>query len=146
MPKNSRESIILAGILLKLGRYGFLRIYIILLGAKAWNACVAFMEYMPLMFGKQFCRNGASKFQNSLENSSRSDNCTNLAGGGRQYQCSHFLLVLCNDYCRHKTETALHYSHILTLYCYVCAFPSDSHTISGRDWTLLLAQTFYYWM
>ena len=41
----------------------------------------------------------------------------NLAVRGRQYQCSHFLLVLCNSNCRHKTETALHYSHILPLYC-----------------------------
>ena len=37
----------------------------------------------------------------------------NLAVGRRQYQCSHFLLALCNNYCHHKTETALHYSQIL---------------------------------
>ena len=37
----------------------------------------------------------------------------NHAVGGRQYQCSHFLILLCNNYCRHKTETALHYSHNL---------------------------------
>ena len=41
----------------------------------------------------------------------------NLTVGGRQYQCSHFLPLLSNNYCRHKTETTLHYSHILSLYC-----------------------------
>ena len=55
----------------------------------------------------------------------KSDNCTNLAVGGRLYQCSHFLLVLCNNYCHHKTKTALHFSHIFPLYCYICAFSSD---------------------
>ena len=39
----------------------------------------------------------------------KSDNRTNLAVGVRQYQCSHFLLPLCNNYCRHKTETTLQY-------------------------------------
>ena len=55
----------------------------------------------------------------------KSDNCTNIAAGGRQYQFSHFLLALCNNYCRHKTETALHYSHVLPLYSCACVFPSD---------------------
>ena len=54
-----------------------------------------------------------------------SDNQINLTVGGRQYQCSHFLLVLCNNYYCHKTETALNYSHILPLYCYACTFLSD---------------------
>ena len=48
----------------------------------------------------------------------------NLAVCGRQYQCSHFLLVRCINYCQHKTETALHFPHILPLYCYACAFAS----------------------
>ena len=42
----------------------------------------------------------------------KSDNCTNLTVGGRQYQYSHLFLVLCNNNCCHKTETVLHYSHI----------------------------------
>ena len=50
-------------------------------------------------------RHGASKFQ-------KSDGYKNFAIGVRQYQCRHFLLALCNNYCRHKTETALHCSHI----------------------------------
>ena len=40
----------------------------------------------------------------------KSDNCTNLTAGRRQYQLIQFLLVVCNNYCHHKTETALHYS------------------------------------
>ena len=36
----------------------------------------------------------------------------------------HVLLAMCNNYCSHKTETALHYSHILPLYCYACVFLS----------------------
>ena len=40
-------------------------------------------------------------------------------------QCSHFLLTLCNNYYHHKSETTLHYSHILPLYCYACAFPDE---------------------
>ena len=35
-------------------------------------------------------------------------------------------IALCNNYCRHKTETEIHYSHILLLYCYACAFPYNS--------------------
>ena len=55
----------------------------------------------------------------------KSDKCTNLAVGGRQYQYSRFLQALCNNYWHHKTETALHYSHILPLYCFACTFLSD---------------------
>ena len=54
--------------------------------------------------------------------------CWNFAFGGRQYQCSNFLLTLCNNYCRHKTETALHYSFILPIYWYACTFPSHLWT------------------
>ena len=57
-------------------------------------------------------------------NVQKSDNCKNLAVGGRQYQCSIFLVALCNNYRRHKTETALYYFHVLPLWCYACAFPS----------------------
>ena len=64
----------------------------------------------------------------------KSDNYTNLAVGRRQYQCCQFFLVLYNNYCCHKTETALHYSHILPLYCFACAFPSD---YSDHLWTQL---------
>ena len=65
----------------------------------------------------------------------KSDNCKNLAVGRRQYQCSHFILALCNNYCRHyKIETAMHYSHIFPLYCYTCSFPSD---YSYHLWTWL---------
>ena len=71
---------------------------------------------------KQFCRTSASQFWNSLVSS---DNHTNLAVGRTQYQCDHVLLVLYKNYCRHKTETALHYYHILPLYCYACAILSD---------------------
>ena len=45
---------------------------------------------------------------NLLLSVQKSDNRTNLAVGGWQYQCSHFLLALCSNYCSHKTETTLH--------------------------------------
>ena len=77
------------------------------------------------MCGKQFCRTGSSQFLNSVVKFPTSDNCMNLAVGGKLYQYSHFLLALCNNCCHHKTETALHYSHGFPLYCFVCTFPSD---------------------
>ena len=64
----------------------------------------------------------------------KSDNCTNLTVGRRQYQCSDFLLVLCNNYCHHKTEIALHYSHILPSTSMHAHSRPTSQTISRKDW------------
>ena len=61
----------------------------------------------------------------------------NLTVGGRQYQCSHFPLVLCNYFCHHKTKTALHYStHSLSTATHVHS-RLTSHIISGHNWNLL---------
>ena len=73
----------------------------------------------------------------------KSDNCTNLAVGRGQYQCSHFVLMLCNNYCHHKTETSLHYPtyyHSTAMHAHSCP---NSHTISGCDWNLLSGWTSY---
>ena len=48
-----------------------------------------------------------------------------LAVGGRQYQYNHSHLMLCNNYCRHNTKTALYFSHVLPIYFYACKLPSD---------------------
>ena len=53
------------------------------------------------------------------------DNRTNLAVGGRQYQCSHILLALCNNYCRHRLKLHCIIPTCNPLYCYACVFPSD---------------------
>ena len=47
----------------------------------------------------------------------------NLEVGRRQYQCSLFPLALYDNYCRHKTETALHYSHTPSLLLHMLIWP-----------------------
>ena len=60
----------------------------------------------------------------------------NLAVGWRQFQCNHFLLALCDNYC--VTRLQLHciiptYSLSTATHAHSCP---TSHTISGRDWNL----------
>ena len=61
----------------------------------------------------------------------KSDNCTNLAVGRRQYQCGHFLLALCNNYCSHKTNCPALFPHtpIST------AMHAHSHPTTHTSWT-----------
>ena len=56
----------------------------------------------------------------------------NLTVDRRQNQYCHFLLALCNNYCHRKTETALHYSHILPLYYNACTFLSEGRLTPMR--------------
>ena len=78
-----------------------------------WIACIIAWSYDLKMSGTIHVAQLAVDFcLRLLLSVQKSDNCTNLAVGGRR-----------NNYCRHKTETALHHSHILSL-LYVCTFSS----------------------
>ena len=55
----------------------------------------------------------------------KSDNCTNLSVGGRQYRCSHFLLAQLNNYCCHKTN------------CCCCLGYLETSLVSWTLWRLL---------
>ena len=78
----------------------------------------------------------------------------NLAVSGRQYQCRHFHLALCNNYYRRKIETALDYSTYslsLSLSLSLCAAMDahshpTSHTISGRDWNSRFGWTSFFYV
>ena len=87
-------------------------------GQNWWKVC-----------SKQFCRTGASQFR-------KSHNCTNCRVGRRQYKCSHFLLLLCNNYCCH--ETAL-FPHSLSFSTATHAHSDPtSHTTSDAILTYFL--------